>query len=195
MIHILSKSIVSLPGLATLIFRSKGSLWFPGCDHVVDRRNNILAVLDGPMGKRIIPACNIVTDTGDVHYAQDGAEEAPTNVFGILELASAGTPGKAAIRSGFTVIGSTQKAHDGTYPKTNDVDPDNTGTTGTDVVTYLTSYTKADFNAASITHGIITNVTPAAGEPLLTGYAYGAAFAKTADDTLKNFVNHQFNGV
>ena len=34
-----------------------------------------------------------------------------------------------------------------------------------------------------------------ASEPLLTGYAFAAGFAKTADDTLKVFVNHEFNGV
>ncbi|MHC4997337.1 MAG: hypothetical protein ACYTGQ_20100 [Planctomycetota bacterium] len=117
-----------------------------------------------------------------------------TNVFGIHELASAGTPGKAADRSGFTVIASTQKAHAATYPKTNDGDADNTGA-GVDVVTWLASYTKGDFNHGAITHGIITNATPGATEPILTGYAFAASFAKTADDTLKVFVNHTMNGV
>jgi hypothetical protein len=122
-----------------------------------------------------------------------GAGETPTNAFGIHELASAGTPGKAADRDDFTPIGSTQKAHTATYPKTADADADNTGA-GADIVTYLASYAKADFNAASITHGMITNTGAGAGAPLLTGYAFSAGFAKTADDTLKVFVNHEMLG-
>ena len=185
---------IQIGGFRNKVFRTKAGLYFPKFSMVVPRHNNILAVLRGPEGKLLIPGRNIVTNDGDLYYAQLGAEEVTTNAFGILELGSAGTPGKAAIRSGFTAIGSTQKAHDGTYPQTNDSDGDNTGA-GVDIVTYLTSYTKADFSAASITHGWITNVGPAAGEPLLTGYAFGAAFAKTANDTLKVFTNHEMLGV
>jgi hypothetical protein len=181
-------------GFRHKVLRSKAGLWVPLLDLLVPRHRNVLAVLTTKEGKILIPASNIVTDAGDLHYAQRAVTESLTNAFGIAELASAGTPGKSANRSGFTTIGSTQKAHASTYPKRNDGDTDNTGA-GTDVVTFLVSYTKADFNAASITHGIITNVTPGASEPLLTGYAFTAGFAKTADDTLKVFVNHTMNGV
>lgn len=181
-------------GFRNKVYRTLGGLFVPMFDAFVPRYQNVLAVLCRPDGKLLIPASNIVTDAGDIHYAEKGAGEVVTNVFGVLELASAGTPGKAADRSSFTVIGSTEKAHDGGYPQTNDVDADNTGS-GADVTSYLTSYTKADFNAASITHGLITNATPGASEPILTGYAFSAGFAKTADDTLKVFTNHTFNGV
>jgi len=176
------------------VLLTKAGLWVPLFDMLVPRHQNVLAVLRTPAGALLIPASNIVTDAGDIYYAQLGASESPTNAFGILELATAGTPGKAANRSGFTVIGSTQKAHDGTYPKTNDGDADNTGA-GTDVTTYLTSYTGADFNNGAITHGFITNVTPGASEPILTGYAFAASINKTASDTLKVFTNHTMNGV
>lgn len=176
------------------VFRTAGALWLADQDLVIPRSQNVIAVLVGPQGRFLFGACNIVTDAGDLHYAQRAVAEALTNAFGIGELASAGTPGKTANRSGFTLIGSTQKAHASTYPKRNDADADNTGA-GVDVVTFLQSYTKADFNAASITHGIITNATPGASEPILTGYAFAAAFAKTADDTLKVFQNHTMNGV
>lgn len=180
------------PRFVNRVYRSRAGLW--AMELLLPRYHNVLAVLDGPEGRFLIPAHNIVGDAGDIWYAQKGASATPTNVFGIGELASAGTPGKAAIRSGFTVIGSTQKAHTATYPKVNDGDTDNTGA-GVDIVTFLQSYTKADFTAASITHGIITNTAPAAGEPILTGYAFGAAFGKTASDTLKVFQNHTMNGV
>ncbi|MDJ0513078.1 MAG: hypothetical protein QNJ62_06510 [Methyloceanibacter sp.] len=186
---------VAIGGTKNRVLMSSAGLWFPDFDHVVPKRQNILAVLSSGRGNPlVIPAANIVTDAGDIYYAQNGASETPTNAFGITELGSAGTPSKSANRSAFTAIASTQKAHAATYPKTNDSDTDNTGA-GADVVTYLASYTKGDFNAASITHGWVTNVTPGASEPLLTGYAFAAAFGKTADDTLKVFTNHTMNGV
>lgn len=184
----------AINGFRNKVVLSGAGLWFPQLDALVPRYRNVLAVLGRPDGALLIPASNIITDAGDIHYAQRGAAETPSNAFGILELGSAGTPGKAVNRSGFTAIASTQKAHDATYPKTNDGDTDNTGA-GTDVVTWLTSYSKADFNANGITHGWITNVTPGASEAILTGYAFAASFNKTADDTLKVFTNHTQNGV
>ncbi len=183
---------ILIGGYRNKVFRSKTGLWAMGM--FVPKHQNILAVLEGPEGKFLIPGANIVTNDGDLYYAQLSASEVSTNAFGILELNSAGTPGKTAVRSDFTAVADSQKAHDGNYPQTDDGDADNTGA-GVDVVSYLTSYTKADFNTASITHGIITNVGPAAGEVLLTGYAFAATFPKTADDTLKVFTNHEMLGV
>lgn len=178
------------------VFLSRGSVFVPAFDALVPRHRNILAVLSSDAGETLIPASNIVTDAGDIYYAQKGAGEATTNAFGIHELGSAVTAtfAKTHNRSNMTVIGSTQKAHSATYPKRNDADADNTGA-GTKIVTYLASYAKADFNHAAITHGIITNATPGATEPILTGYAFAASFAKTANDTLKVFVNHAMTGV
>lgn len=186
-----------LKGFTNPVFRTKAGLWAFGI--AVRKNHNVLAVLRRHDGDRVtdrllIPAANIVTNAGDIHYAQRAVSEALTNAFGVLELGSAGTPAKGADRSAFTPIASTEKAHDGTYPKRNDADGDNTGA-GTDVVTFLTSYTKGDFNATGITHGWITNSTPGASEPILTGYAFAASFNKTADDTLKVFTNHTMNGV
>ncbi len=181
-------------GFINKVFRSWGGIYIPDQSLFIPRKNNVLAVLDGPEGKRLIGARNIVTDAGDLYYAQLGAEEASTNAFGVHEMQTAGTPGKTADRSNFTAIASSEKAHAATYPKTNDGDGDNTGA-GTDIVTYLVSYLKADFNDAAISHGIITNITPGASEPILTGYAFAAPFGKTADDTLKVFVNHEMLGV
>ena len=181
-------------GFINKVFRSKGGIYIPDQSLFMPREHNVVAILQGSEGKRIIGAHNIVTDAGDLHYAQRGANEAPTNAFGVHEMQTAGTPGKTADRSNFTAIASSEKAHFAAYPKTNDGDADNTGA-GTDIVTWLVSYLKADFNDAAITHGIITNITPGASEPLLTGYAFAASFGKTADDTLKVFVNHEMLGV
>lgn len=184
-----------VPSFRNKVYRTKRGilaygLWVP-------RHQNILAVLKRQDGKILIPASNIVTDAGDLFYAKLAAGEATTNVFDAHEMCSAGTPGKAADRSTFTTIASSLFQQEATYPKTNDADGDNTGA-GTDVRTTLKNYAKGDFNHAAITHGIVTNYqagSPGASEPLLTGYAFAATFAKTADDTLKVFVNHTFNGV
>lgn len=180
--------------LANAVYRSKAGLWVPQFDFLAPKHRNILALLGRPEGALLIPGSNIVTDAGDIHYAQKAAGEAVTNAFGVLELASAGTPAKGADRSAFTPIASTEKAHDAGYPTTNDADSDNSGS-GADVVSYLTSYTTGDFNATGITHGIITNATPGASEPILTGFAFAASFDKTSSDTLKVFVNHEQSGV
>ena len=187
-------SRIEIGGFTNKLFRSRGGIYIPGQSLFLSRKNNVLAILNGPEGKRVIGARNIVTDAGDLHYAQRGANEAPTNAFAVQIMATAGTPGKTATDDDFTAIAASEKAHFAAYPQTNDGDGDNTGA-GVDIVTWLVSYTKADFNDTAITHGIITNTSPGVTEPLLTGYAFASSFAKTADDTLKVFVNHEMLGV
>ena len=187
----------SLSGFVNKVYTTASSIIVPFADMVVPKHNNVLLVFGRPDGDFLVPGRNIITDDGDLYYAQKSAGETPTNDFaaGIIELASAGAPGKSADRSAFTPIANTQKTLDATYPKTNDGDADNTAA-GTDIVTYLTSYTKADFNSTGITHGFITLATPAANEVILAGFSLpDAPFQKTANDTLKVFVNHQMNGV
>lgn len=183
-----------LPGFINRVILSKHSLFVPMFDAMLPKHMNVLAVLGLPEGDIVIPAHNIVTDAGDVYYAQKSAGETPTNTFNTLTLATAGTPGKSATYASFTPIASTGKAPTAGYPKTNDADADNTGAS-TKIVTWLFSYAKADFNNAAISHGEITAAAPSGSVPLLTGFAFAAAFAKTVNDTLKVFVNHQMLGV
>jgi hypothetical protein len=180
-------------GLLTRIFRTKGSLWFPEYDHMVPRHQNVLAILRRPEGYQVIPASNIVTNAGDIHYAQRAVAETLTNAFGVHMMATAGSPGKANNLGNFTQIAASEKATAGSYPTRDDQDADNTGA-GVDIVTHLVDYTKEDFNATGITHGLITNAAATGSDPILTGYAFAASFDKTADDTLKVFVNHEFLG-
>jgi len=184
-----------IPGLVTRVFRSRGGLWFPEYDTVLDPRHNCLALLrQGNGAALLIPGENIVTDAGDIFLAQRAAAETPTNTFTTWEQCSAGTPGKAANRGSFTAIASSQLVQDTGYPKTNDNDADNTGA-GTDVRTSRASYSAASFAHAAITHAIITNPTPGATEPILTGFAWAASINKTSQDTLKVFHNATMNGV
>lgn len=155
--------------------------------------------------KRIYRSKNIVTNAGDLFYAERAVKTAiPTNFVdgsgdfdGIMELynGASGAPAKGNDRSNLTgLVSGSAKAMDSGYPKINDSDPDNTGA-GTDIVTYLVSYAKGEANATGIADVILTNPSPGASEPLLMHAEFGTAFDKTSNDTLKVFINHQMNGV
>jgi len=165
----------------------------------------VVVILEGPGGRRVHESTNIVTDAGDLFYAERGVAQAvPTNfttaggVFdGIMELynGASGVPAKGNNRSSLVgLVAGSAKAMDATYPKINDSDPDNTGA-GTDIVTYRVSYLTTEANATGIADVIITNPTPGASEPLLMHAEFAAPFDKTSSDTLKVFVNHRMNGV
>ena len=146
-------------------------------------------------------AKNIVTNDGDLYYAQKAVAETPTTDFGgsngRMELRTgSATPAKAHVYSDVTTpVTASRKAKDSTYPKTADDDSDNTGS-GADIVTWRTSWTTSDFNATAIIGGCfhVGGASPASGSKLLTHFSI-TSFNKTASDTLKIFVNHTFNGV
>jgi len=146
-------------------------------------------------------AKNIVTNDGDLFYAQQAVGETPTSDFdgssGRMELRTGTvTPAKGDTYTTVTTpVTSSRKIIDSTYPKTNDGDSDNTGS-GTDIVTWRTSWTTSDFNATSIIGGCIHvgGASPSSGSKLLTHFSI-TSFDKTSSDTLKIFVNHTFNGV
>jgi len=146
-------------------------------------------------------AKNIVTNDGDLYYAQKSVGGTPTTDFGgsdgRMELRTgSATPAKAHVYSDVTTpVTASRKAKDSGYPKTADDDSDNTGS-GTDIVTWRTSWTTSDFNATAIIGGCfhVGGASPASGSKLLTHFSI-TSFNKTASDTLKIFVNHTFNGV
>ena len=93
---------------------------------------------------------------------------------------------------------NTTKTLTDLYPRFNDNDADNTGG-ATDQVTWAYSWTKGDFTTvADLTGGVIvdraTNATPASTAKLLCHFNFASPFEKTANDTLKVFVNHTFEG-
>lgn len=194
----------SVAGFAHAVYHSAAGLWVPLRDSLVPKHHNILCVLGTPAGTQLIPAHNIVTDAGDKYYAQKAVGETPTDAFARLYLSTVNWdvthPSKTSVSDNIaSMIAGTEKAATATYPKTNDGDTDNTGA-GVDVVTWLFSYTKADFNDADIDAGAIaaaavTSWGASAGtHNVLTAFDL-TTFAKTANDTLKVFVNHTMNGV
>ncbi len=152
---------------------------------------------------------NIVTDAGDIYYAIQGTgSETPAADEDFGDAAAGFELGTVAVGevkadtytefsapAGNPIVGSN-KAYTATYPKTNDTgDPDNTGD-AIDAVSYAVNYTAADFNDTDIEQGVIFDdlASPSAGALLLTHFSF-TAFAKSASDTLKVFVNHTMNGV
>lgn len=186
------------------IFRTKNGIFAPDQGIEVPRFDNILAVITKGDGQKLcFPGQNIVTDDGDIYYAQLGAGESPTNAFTEMTLSTnafSPVPSKTSDSDDLTVAvaaGSGNKAKSASYPRTNDPDGDNSGA-GPSVTSWLFSYAKADFNDPSI-EGFAVHVTgatfgAATADPLLTAFNL-TSFGKTADDSLKVFVNHTHLGV
>ena len=146
-----------------------------------------------------MPGKNIVTNDGDLYYAQMASSTAPTNDFDHATTAG------LILGTGLTAVGKTDTvtetiivsgdtALESGYDKVNDGDADNTGA-GTDIITWKYAYATGDFNDANISEGSIdvNHTTP--GGAVLCHFLFAAAFAKSATNTLTVYVNHTFTGV
>ena len=169
---------------------------------------NICIVKEDSEGnKSWLYAKNIVTNDGDLYYAQKSAGESATSDFGgsngRMELRTGtATPAKGdTYNSVTTPVTASRKALDSNYPKTNDGDSDNTGA-GVDIVTYKFSWTTSQIDTSSgnaITGGCIVDKAATLGGSvkILTHWNFSspASFHKTSTDTLTLYVNHTMNGV
>jgi len=159
-------------------------------------KGRVVCILDGPSGKKVIRTRNIITDDGDIFYAQKETGETPTNDFSNMVLGSGSTtPSKTSTYDSITPIANTNKAPEVGYPKANDDDPDNAADAGPNVITWKYYYAKEDFAASSITEAVITVADPTAGSKVLTHFRFEQAFPKTSNDVLIVFVNHEVKGV
>jgi hypothetical protein len=158
--------------------------------------HDALAVLTNEVTgrKRYIWGRNIVTDAGDVYYAQKACGESATNTFANLYLATGGpsTPGKTDNYGSFTGV-TGEKAKSSGYPKTNDDDSDNTGKT-TDTVSWKFEYITSDGPYTSITHSFIAKASATGTDPILNSYKWGASWSKDTSTSCKVFANHTMNG-
>ena len=189
-------------GFTNNIKKSKAGIWLADTGLITPINNNILFVIENEEGKHLHATHNVVTNSGDVYYAQLGAAETPTDTYTELSVSTnawSPVPAKISDADDLTVavaVGTANKAKTATYPKTNDGDADNTGA-GTDIVTWAFSYAKTDFNDPSIVSGAVHETGAvfgaASADPVLTAFSI-TSFAKTADDTLKIFVNHEMDG-
>lgn len=156
---------------------------------------NVVALLEDikTKKKRYVPGANIVTNPGDLHYAELGAGETPTNTYVGMRLGTSATAVGKTDTDVNTFLAGSGKNIDGTYPMTDDSDGDNTGS-GADIISYRVSYTTGEANGVDIAElAIVDNiVSPTVA---LTHALFSALFTKTSSDTLKVFVNHTMNGV
>lgn len=146
---------------------------------------------------------NIVTDAGDRYYAAKAAGEAAFFAVAGMRLGThAGAPAaplktdvKLQTTTGSTLLASSVKAIDATYPRTADPDTDNPGA-GVDIVTWRVSYTTAEANSADIaTLDLPDSLVDGSIARSLAIANFAAKFTKTSSDTLKVFVNHTMNGI
>lgn len=145
---------------------------------------------------------NLVTDDGEIYYANRAANETPAAnenfLTGRFEMGTTGyVEAETDDFSDFDVAGTSKVTcsrivYTACYPKRNDTgDADNTGD-GVDVVSYSVNYTTGQSNDCTIEQGTIhDNACPGACTSLLAVFSF-CSFAKTACDALKIFVNHAF---
>lgn len=171
----------------------------------------VVAVLRSVDGrKRTYVTHNVVTDQGDLYYAQRAAllttgtpispvpaqfvdtNGVPDMIMELYNGASA-APVKGNDRSNMVDLVGSGKAMDSGYPKANDLDADNTGK-APDSVTYKVSFGTAEVNASGIADVILTNPSPTASDKLLMHAEFGTPFTKTSSDTLIVYINHNFLG-
>lgn len=164
------------------------------------RKHDALVVLTNEKTgeKRYIPGRNLVTNAGDVWYAQSACGQVPTNDFDSLYLATAcseggGDPIKASDYGDFTVHAGSEKHKTATYPQVPDADADNTGD-GADIVSWKFEYTTGDGPFVAITHSFIAKTGAAGTDPILNGYKWAAAWDKDASTSAKVFANHEMLG-
>lgn len=160
------------------------------------KKYNVVAILgkeNQMFPTKLVYAKNLVTDDGDLYYAQLGAGEAADNSYVGMRLGTGVTSTSKSDTDVETENSAGRKALDATYPKTNDLDADNTGA-GTDIVTWRTSYTTAEGNINDISEGAIVDDINSPTSAL-AHWLFSVPFSKTSSDTLKVIVNHRFNGV
>ncbi len=179
-----------------------------------DKKCNIVRVLSFPettpsgkleMIKEFGYSHNLVTDDGEIYYANRGADEAPAAnenfLTGRFEMGTTGyCEAETDDFSNFDVsctskICGSRQTYTACYPKRNDTgDADNTGD-AVDAVSYAVLYTTCSWNDATVEQGTIhDNACPGACTSLLNVFSF-TLFAKTACDTLKVFANHAFENV
>ncbi|GAG77122.1 unnamed protein product [marine sediment metagenome] len=112
--------------------------------------------------KRHIWGRNIVTNDGDLWYAESACGEVVTIDHDSLYLATAndeggGAPTKTSTYGNFTVHAGSEKHVTVAYPQTNDADGDNTGS-GVDIVSWKFEYTTGDGPFVAITHSFISSL-------------------------------------
>ena len=135
---------------------------------------------------------NLITNDGDIFYAHK-AFGSDYWTPGFFRMGS--DPASADVAKSDTDVNSflatTNQAIDGGYPKADDDDADNVSSL--DILTWRCSYGTGAANVNSISEIAICDSSTSPSKALCHA-VFATPFAKTSDDTLKVFVNHEFLG-
>jgi len=185
-----------LLNFANRVYRTANGLWTP--DNVVPLKGNVMAILRPDLGEGdplLFVGKNIVTNDGDIYYAERAAVDTITTDFSNgtagLRLGSSSAAVGKTDTTVTTFISGAATAVDSGYPQVTDPDADNTGD-GADIVSWRYQYSSGAFSAAVKEGAIVDNdgaPTKALNHFLIT------EFTKTNSDTLKMFINHEMLGV
>ncbi len=160
----------------------------------LNTKENITVVIKDAEGniKNIIKGSNIVTDEGDIMYAQKIVGEATDFDTPYLRLGTGNTTPTKSDTDVETYITGSAKAVDVGFPQRNNTDPGNTGG-GADVVTWKFSYSLGDLDVVGISEGAIVDAstpTKAANH-----FLFSASFDVASSDQLTVYCNHTLNGI
>ena len=161
----------------------------------VAAKENVTVVLSDKDGniKGIVKGQNIVTDAGDIAYAQKVVAEATNFDTPFIRLGTSAVAVTKTDTDVTTFISGSDLAVDVGFPQRDNSDPGNTDG-GVDVVTWKFSYALGDLDVIGIAEGAIVNngTTPTSA---LNHFLFAAAFDVAASDQLTIYCNHSFNGI
>lgn len=189
-------------------------------DKIRAREGVVMILKDAKTGRieRVVEVGpNIITDAGDLYYAQRSAVETPGRTFNkgqmVLAKSFTGATSVAAKKAKtfgnlvvFTGSYSGRQSFESAYPKSNDTDTDNTFRSA-DAATYKTIYSTSEGNGTvkaiaicrfgSASSRVTTAITPASLRLLLAFRTLSSAqiLVKTSSQTLTVYVNHLFSGI
>ena len=161
----------------------------------VSPKENVTVVIKRQNGDvEVVKGQNIITNSGDMYYAQKivgepvTAFDTPSMVLGL------GTTQPAKTDTGVeTPIASSDKTLDAGFPQRDNQDPGNTDG-GPTTVTWKFSYPLGAVVATGVSEGAIVD-NGAAPTDALNHFLFSTPFDITSTDQLTVYVNHKFVGV
>jgi len=160
----------------------------------VNGKENITCVIKKADGTtEIVKGKNIVTNNGDIAYAQKVVGEATDFDNPYLRLGTGTTAVDKTDTDVTTFITGSDKAVDTGFPQRNNTDPGNTDG-GVNIVTWKISYALGDLNVTGIAEGAITNVGTNPSYAL-NHFLFASSFDVTSSDQLTVYINHKLEGI
>ncbi len=160
----------------------------------VNSVENITCVIKRGSGDTlIVKGKNIVTNDGDIAYAQKVVGEATNFDNPYLRLGTGTTAVDKTDTDVTTFITGSDKAVDTGFPQRNNTDPGNTDG-GVNIVTWKISYALGDLDVTGIAEGAITNVGTNPSYAL-NHFLFASSFDVTSSDQLTIYCNHKLEGI